>query len=107
MSTERDELADMIREAADGWLDYGHRISGGSPEGDCAGAILAAGYRKTRAVMTAQDLIDRVRSIHRPIDAVMYNGERSYPRQVCTGCGQDDGNWQIWPCPTIRALEER
>lgn len=53
---------------------------------------------------SANAALDRVRAIHEPIDAVMYNGERSYPRKVCTGCGTDDGNWQIWPCPTIRAL---
>jgi hypothetical protein len=25
--------------------------------------------------------------------------------KVCSGCGTDDGNWQRWPCPTIRALD--
>ena len=27
-------------------------------------------------------------------------------QRVCTGCGQDDGNWAIYPCPTVRAITE-
>lgn len=51
------------------------------------------------------DALDRVREVHEPIDAAMYHGGGE-PRivKVCTGCGTDDGNWQRWPCPTIRAL---
>jgi hypothetical protein len=30
-----------------------------------------------------------------------------YMRKVCTGCGTDNGNWQVWPCPTIRAIEAK
>lgn len=48
--------------------------------------------------------IERVRQIHTPIDAL--NVAIGKVQQVCTGCGKDDGNWEIWPCPTIRALEE-
>jgi len=50
-------------------------------------------------------VIARVRAVHEPIPAADY-GVRGRPAlvQVCTGCGQDDGNWQYWPCPTIRAL---
>lgn len=55
----------------------------------------------------ASAALDRIRAIHSPVDAVMYANGRQYPRQVCTGCGTDDGNWQIWPCPTIRAMEGR
>jgi hypothetical protein len=51
--------------------------------------------------------IDRVRKVHEPIDAVMFAGGRQHPRKVCTGCGTDDGNWQIWPCPTIRAVDQK
>lgn len=50
-------------------------------------------------------IIARIREVHAPIDAVHYAGTRQTMRQVCTGCGTDDGNWQVWPCPTIRALE--
>lgn len=45
-----------------------------------------------------------VREVHDPIDAVQYAGSRAFPRRVCTGCGTDDGNWQLWPCPTVRAI---
>ncbi|MEV6219766.1 hypothetical protein [Nocardia sp. NPDC051833] len=47
---------------------------------------------------------DRVREVHQPVDAlnVRYPGGRR--TQVCAGCGTDDGNWQMYPCPTIRAL---
>ena len=47
--------------------------------------------------------IDRVREVHDPIEAVRYPGGRS--TSVCTGCGTDNGNWQVYPCPTIRALD--
>lgn len=52
-----------------------------------------------------QAALDRVREVHQPIDAaaISYHPYRSC--QVCIGCGQDDGNWQQWPCPTIRAIE--
>lgn len=52
----------------------------------------------------AEAALDRIRSIHSPVDAVMYANGREYPRQVCAGCDTDDGNWQVWPCPTIRAM---
>ena len=53
----------------------------------------------------AADVIDAVLALHEPIPAADY-GVRDRPShvQVCTGCGQDDGNWQYWPCPTVRAL---
>lgn len=51
--------------------------------------------------------LERVRKVHEPIDAVHYAGRSQTLRQVCTGCGTDDGNWQVWPCPTIRAMERR
>lgn len=49
---------------------------------------------------------DRVRQVHEPIEAlnVRYPGGRR--TEVCTGCGTDDGNWQTYPCPTIRALND-
>lgn len=49
--------------------------------------------------------VARVRAIHEPIDAVMNPGPRERIVKVCTGCGTDDGNWQRWPCPTVRALD--
>ena len=47
--------------------------------------------------------IEKVRELHKPIDAL--NTSVNQIQQVCIGCGQDDGNWQRWPCPTIRALD--
>ena len=47
--------------------------------------------------------LNRIRQIHQGIDAIHEpTGKR---RQVCTGCGTDNGGWQTWPCPTIRAIE--
>lgn len=47
--------------------------------------------------------VDRVLALHRPIDAAALSyGSRVV--QVCAGCGQDDGNWAPWPCPTVRAI---
>lgn len=43
-----------------------------------------------------------VREIHQPIEAL--NVRYGQKQQVCTGCGTDDGNWQLYPCPTIRAV---
>lgn len=48
-------------------------------------------------------IVGRVREVHAPIDAL--NTRYNQVQKVCTGCGTDDGNWQNWPCPTIRALE--
>lgn len=58
------------------------------------------------AVREQQAAIGRVRTVHGPIEALMYSGSRQRLVQVCTGCGTDDGNWQRWPCPTIAALNE-
>lgn len=44
-----------------------------------------------------------VREIHQPIEAL--NVRYGQVQRVCTGCGTDDGNWQVYPCPTIRAVE--
>lgn len=48
--------------------------------------------------------LQAVCDVHGAIDAVHYLGARQTRRRVCTGCGSDDGNWQVWPCPTIRAI---
>lgn len=49
--------------------------------------------------------IERVREIHQPIKALNTRYPGGKLTQVCTGCGQDDGNWNQWPCATIRALD--
>lgn len=45
--------------------------------------------------------VQRAKDVHQPIDAIH---ETRGEMQVCAGCGTDNGNWQRWPCPTIRAL---
>jgi hypothetical protein len=55
----------------------------------------------------AKSVVDRVDAIHQPVDAMNYHGGTPRRAQVCSGCGTDDGNWQQYPCPTIRALEGR
>jgi hypothetical protein len=60
--------------------------------------------RASVELLAARAQLDRVRKVHEPIEAlnVRYPGGRL--TQVCSGCGTDDGNWQTYPCPTIRAL---
>ena len=65
-----------------------------------AAELLAA--RARLAELDAQ--LDRVREVHQPIEALNIRYPRGRLTEVCTGCGTDDGNWQIYPCPTIRAL---
>jgi hypothetical protein len=59
------------------------------------------------ALEAGRAAMDRVRAIHEPVDAVNYHGGTPRRVQVCSGCGTDDGNWQHYPCPTIRALDGR
>ncbi|MDO5866006.1 MULTISPECIES: hypothetical protein [Paenarthrobacter] len=49
--------------------------------------------------------VKAVTEVHEPVDAVMNPGRHERVVKVCTGCGADDGNWQRFPCPTIRAVE--
>ena len=58
---------------------------------------------QTAMEFNALDVIERVREIHQPIEAL--NTTVNRVQKVCLGCGQDNGNWQNWPCPTMRALE--
>lgn len=50
---------------------------------------------------------EAVREIHQPIKALNTRYPGGKLTQVCTGCGQDNGNWNTYPCPTIRALDEK
>ncbi|QMU22058.1 hypothetical protein [Gordonia rubripertincta] len=60
-----------------------------------------------RSVMTARDAanatIQQVRELHEPIEAL--NVRSNQRQKVCAACGTDDGNWQLWPCPTVRLLD--
>jgi hypothetical protein len=57
-------------------------------------------------LLAARAQLARVREVHEPIEAVNMRYPGGRLTQVCSGCGTDDGNWQIYPCPTIRALRE-
>ena len=46
--------------------------------------------------------LEAVLALHEPLDALNVRYNRI--QRVCTGCGQDDGNWVIYPCPTVRAI---
>ena len=48
--------------------------------------------------------IRAVLELHKPIEALNTHYYRM--QRVCTGCGTDDGNWQTWPCPTVKAITE-
>lgn len=48
--------------------------------------------------------VDGVLAVHQPFAALDVRVNRM--RQVCTGCGTDGGNWQPYPCPTVRAVTE-
>lgn len=50
------------------------------------------------------EALARVEGVHEPIDALMYSGPHQRLVKVCTGCGSDDGNWQHWPCPTLKVI---
>lgn len=56
--------------------------------------------------MSAAAAVFAVRKIHEPVEALNYGVRNPSITQVCTGCGTDDGNWEVWPCPTIRAVNQ-
>lgn len=56
-------------------------------------------------LQAAEAKLARVIGVHTPTNALMNPGRNERVVEVCTGCGTDDGNWQIYPCPTIRALD--
>lgn len=47
---------------------------------------------------------DAVLAIHQPVDALNLGARNAHKMQVCSGCGQDDGNWNVYPCATVRAI---
>lgn len=90
--------------------DYGASLLfGGTGEGLARGlpdpdGELIIEYR-TLAPRMAKAL-QAVLAIHEPVDALHYGPKNSRKVQVCIGCGADDGNWNQWPCPTVRAVQE-
>lgn len=78
---------DAIRSRADAYASHG---TPGLHAPQDRAALLAA--------------LDAGLAVHQPIDALMYSGPQQRMVKVCTGCGTDDGDWQRWPCPTVRAI---
>ena len=73
----------------------------------CAGVSVPDAEFIAHAREDLPRLLAAVRAVeagHEPIDALNVRINRI--QKVCTGCGTDDGNWQVWPCPTIRAITE-
>ena len=54
------------------------------------------------ALPKALAALEAVLVLHEPLDALNVRYNRI--QRVCTGCGLDDGNWAIYPCPTVRAI---
>lgn len=66
--------------------------------------ILARARTAEKNAADANHRIDAALALHQPIDALDMGRKNAHKVQVCTGCGQDDGNWNRWPCATVRAL---
>ena len=58
------------------------------------------------AVPALLDALEAVLKVHTPIDALMFSGRHQRMVAVCVGCGTDDGNWQRYPCPTVKAITD-
>ena len=50
--------------------------------------------------------IRAVLALHQPVDALNMRTNRVQP--VCSerSCGQENGDFMAWPCPTVRAIEK-
>ena len=78
----------------------------GFPSGPTVVRELVDRIDRDAAALKARDgLLAAVLAVHQPLDAVMNPGRHERIVKVCTGCGTDDGNWQRFPCPTVRAIE--
>jgi len=97
------EWTDAEREAVHGVM----YVPGFRCEPDCpmCNAILdaLAPFVAARETQARDDIAARVRKVHEPVEAL--NVRYGHTQKVCTGCGTDAGNWQVWPCPTVRAIE--
>ena len=114
MSDYLDQIGQRIEAATEGpWSVYRTRVGTYVTRPDLLGvarewslvwqdadAEFIANARADLPVLLAA--IRAVEAVHESIDALNVRFNRV--QKVCTGCGTDDGNWQTWPCPTIRAL---
>lgn len=53
----------------------------------------------------AHSALKQIMEVHEPIKAMINPGRHERVVNVCVGCGTDDGNFQRWPCPTVRSIE--
>ena len=90
-AADRNEVREMARELL--------------KERDRAADVLEQRAVARARVVELEAQIDRVRKVHEPVEAMNYGHRRPQLTNVCSGCGTDAGNWQMYPCPTIRALE--
>ncbi|AYD83924.1 hypothetical protein SEA_GETALONG_64 [Gordonia phage Getalong] len=73
-----------------------------------AGLLLDFEQANSDVVMTNVELgaatssVQKVRELHEPVEAL--NVRYNRVQKVCAACGTDDGNFQLWPCPTIRLI---
>ena len=58
------------------------------------------------ALPRALDAIEAALELHQPVDALNMRINRVQP--VCSerSCGQENGDFMPWPCPTVRAIEK-
>jgi len=92
MSTARDYLAAVQQRAVEQRHDR-HLL--GTPETQA---------EKDRAALVAA--LTAALDAHEPVNALLNPGPHERVVKVCTGCGTDDGNWQRWPCPTVRVITD-
>lgn len=65
----------------------------------------SARMRALDALPRALDALEAVLAEHAPVNALdVARRPGQQLTRVCAGCGTDDGNYQYWPCPTVRAI---
>ena len=89
------------------WLDEARALADQATEGTWE-AYADSDYQPAGArtrLPQALDALQAVLEVHAPIDALNTQYTNGRIPHVCTGCGQDDGSWNYWPCPTVRAIQ--
>ena len=97
----------VIRDDEPGYSIIAEGIGQGDDDG-LADATFIAHAPSDLAALVAEverlrGQIDAAKALHKPLDAL--NTNSNHIGQVCLGCGQDNGNWNEYPCPTMRALD--
>ena len=84
------------------YMDYCYGGSAGGVESDEDASFIADSRTRLPQALNA---LQAVLEVHAPIDALNTQYTNGRIPHVCTGCGQDDGRWNYWPCPTVRAIQ--